>query len=258
MGSRIVRHAAIAGLAKLVDSDTPGVCMPRIGFASSPLLGSPQSFNESENSRMSMSARSNPRNRRNSTFTMKSGLCKEEMANKVSSPQPKICRPTLTPSGLVPIHHAVSSGVFGFDRLSSVGEDFADPRFSAESEAEATTGAVSSASTVPMSEYQILITVPHQLHIFNLRVDSPVLMPLNMSDIADFDSLKVRARELLLSSNHIDATDADLPLAFNVLGTRSFLPDENFDIKYLPAFIACAFDSDLGDERTLQVLDPSQ
>ena len=176
------------------------------------------------------------------------------------SHQPKIHRPTLTPSGLVPIHHATSSGAFGFDRLSSVGEGYGRMSIDEESADEDDSflsglpggGAGRRGSLLSGgvgTDYQIFVTVPSELRIENYRYDSPCLPPINLGDLSDFEDLRNRVVRLAILGGHVHDDDKDgLRVALMIMGTRCFLPDENFDVRYLPAFIACSLDMDIDED----------
>ena len=223
---------------------------------SSPLLGSPPSFSEST----SVSGRSTPgaSSRRNSTLNLKASLNLASFpasSSNIEQKTPRIMRPTLTPSGLVPIHHAASQS-FGFDRLSSVIDEHGDEDSddSGDSGSADCPRPMSGSVTThgvnrPQDMYQIVITIPHEQRITNLRVDSPTLPAIGLAEATDLHSLLARAKQLAVSCNLLTPEEAASKLVFNILGSRSFLPHENFDMRYLPAFIACAFDSDLGEEE---------
>ncbi|GMH65121.1 hypothetical protein TrRE_jg11242, partial [Triparma retinervis] len=233
---------------------------------SGPLLGSPLSFGDDSRGsigggrRMSGAMARNPI-RRNSVLNMLTP--QQDGKNRkttLSHHQPKIHRPTLTPSGLVPIHHATSSGAFGFDRLSSVGEGYG--RMSIDESADEDDSFLSGLpggagggrrgsllSGGVAADYQIFVTVPNELRIEKYRYDSPYLPPINLSDISDFEDLRNRVVRLSILGGHVRDDEKDgLRVALMIMGTRCFLPDENFDVRYLPAFIACSLDMDIDED----------
>ena len=237
---------------------------------SSPILGSPLSFGDdsrgSMSRRMSGALGNNPA-RRNSVLTMKLPVMEATASTgrklkrtTVCGHQPKIHRPTLTPSGLVPIHHATSSGAFGFDRLSSVGEGYNRMSFDESGDEEDSflsgiPGGVSTSNCVGgrkgsilggLADYQIFVTVPEDLRIDKFRYDSPCLSGIYLSELSDFEDLKSRVVKLAVQQGRIHEDDKDtMRVALMIMGTRCFLPEENFDVRYLPAFVACSFDMDL-------------
>ena len=155
-----------------------------------------------------------------------------------STTKPKICRPSLTQSGLVPIVRSMNSRTF------SHGSDHA--RLSNEDGDSSCDGGGGQQGGL-IEEYEISVTAPAGLRMDGLCVSSPVLPPISMGDVNDFHGL--REKIMHLAMQHGAFGDERQKIALNIMGTRCFLPDENYDIKYLPAFIACSFDSKLVGEE---------
>jgi len=230
---------------------------------SSKLLGSPASFASSVDThsdrvsshRLSLSSTKGPR--RNSLFNLRLDSNNDAVSGS-SDKQPRVVRPTLTQSGVKPIHR---SSTVDFERSSSAGTGSDDVPQSTSPPFSGSFLRTSTGNTAPITTSdgnvstgfnQICITVPRQLRIDNLRIDSPVLPSIAMRSVKTFKDLLQVARGLASESGLLSPEQNQLGIegfALNISGTRSFLPDQDFDIKFLPAFVAEAFSVDLFDDE---------
>ena len=213
-----------------------------------------------------------PEDSNSNSFSQAQSQAQTTPTISTTSRKTKTHRPTLTPAGIKPIHRSDTFDFFerksSFGRMSDFetsGNPFNSPGRTPTPNNTPTNNNSNNNNNnnnenfpnENQNENKIFITVPRQLRIDNLRIDSPMLQPVNMSDVKTFYGLLSHAKKLAAEANLLTPEQLKLgtdAFCLNISGTRSFLPTSNFDIKFLPAFIACAFDVDLGDDEIDEML----